>query len=94
MHCLGLTVDGVHVHFALFGTASPWGGVTDRGRVNDLNGAINWSRPESRWPRWSYLKAMGTDGGELARAAALGDLGRVAELVIPVARTMIGPTRA
>jgi len=83
-------IDGVVLNFVLFGDLTPWVGVTNKQWAPQLKGAVAWGQPERLWPRWSYVRKVGTEGQQLDEAARAGDLDAVARLIPVVARTMIG----
>lgn len=85
-----VTVDGVPLAFALFGVGAPWAGVTEARYEERLRGEVAWGKPEKLWPRWTYLKRLGGQGGAIVAAAERGDPATVAALIPEVARVLLG----
>ncbi len=85
-----VVLDGVAVSFVLFGTPSPWAGVTEKARTEQLRGAIVWGQPERLWPRWTYLRKAGEEGRALAEAVASEDGELIANLIPTFARVLVG----
>ncbi len=83
-------VDGVAIGFVLFGTPSPWAGVTEKACVEQLQAEIVWGRPERLWLRWVYLSKAGEHGRALAGAVSSEDAELIASLIPTVARVLIG----
>jgi len=85
-----VVVDGIAISFALFGIPSPWAGVTEKARVEQLQGEIVWGRPERLWLRWVYLSKAGEHGRALAGAVSSDDAELIANLIPTVARVLMG----
>lgn len=87
-----VVVEGVALSFVLFGTPSPWAGVTGKGRSEQLRGTIAWGPPERLWPRWTYLRKAGEKGRALATAVSSQDAEVIANLIPSVASMLVGST--